>query len=315
VPVDGDALAALDKLVDEGIHFVLVDAPAAVLLKLADAAKDKVVLLFNIRSRDVALRNEDCRFNVLHTAPDRNMLADALAQYLIWKQWNRWFLVNGTLPEDVAFADAMKRAAKRFGGKIVAEKEYEETPGARRTDTGQMLVQRQMPVFTQMTTDYDVLVVADENEIFGPYVPYRTWAARPVAGTSGLYASSWHPAHEQWGATQMQNRFQAYANRFMLPLDYQAWVAVRTVGEAATRTNSADYQTIAEFIRSEDFNIAAFMGQRLTYRPWDHQLRLPILVTTPHIPVSVSPQEGFLHPKAEVDTLGTDEPETKCSFN
>ena len=46
---------------------------------------------------------------------------------------------------------------------------------------------------------------------------------------------SWHPAHEQWGATQMQNRFQRFAKRFMLPLDYQAWVAVRAIGEGATR--------------------------------------------------------------------------------
>ncbi len=84
-----------------------------------------------------------------------------------------------------------------------------------------------MPVFTQGAPSYDVVVVADEKEVFGPYLPYRTWDPRPVAGTAGLKAMSWHPAHEQWGATQMQNRFQRFAKRFMLPLDYQAWVAVR----------------------------------------------------------------------------------------
>ena len=29
---------------------------------------------------------------------------------------------------------------------------------------------------------------------------------------------------------------------------------------------------------------------------------------------SMSPQQGFLHEEAEVDTLGVDEPETKCKF-
>jgi hypothetical protein len=28
----------------------------------------------------------------------------------------------------------------------------------------------------------------------------------------------------------------------------------------------------------------------------------------------MSPQEGFLHPKNLTDTLGYDEPETKCKF-
>ena len=52
---------------------------------------------------------------------------------------------------------------------------------------------------------------------------------------------SWHPAHEQWGATQMQNRFQRVAKRFMLPIDYQAWVAVRAVGESVSRVGSGDF--------------------------------------------------------------------------
>ncbi len=240
VPIGGDAVAALQKLVDSGHRFVLVDAPAATLLALSDAVKGKDVLLFNVRAEDEELRQEQCRANVLHTAPDRDMLADALAQYLVWKKWQRWFVVKGPFPEDLAYLEAIRRAAKRFGGTIVEEREYKETPGARRTDTGEQLIQQQMPAFTQGAPDYDVLIVADEKEVFGPYLPYRTSDPRPVAGTTGLTAMSWHPAHEQWGATQMQNRFQRFAKRFMWPVDYQAWIAVRAVGEGATRVHSGD---------------------------------------------------------------------------
>ena len=217
VPIGGDAVAALQKLVESGHHFVLVDAPAETLLALSDAVKGKDVLLFNVRAEDEALRQEECRANVLHTAPDRAMLADALAQYLVWKRWQRWLVVKGVFPEDLAYLEAIRRAAKRFGGTIVEEREYKETPGARRSDTGQQQIQRQMPVLTQGAPAYDVVVVADEREVFGPYLPFRTWDPRPVAGTAGLGAMSWHPAHEQWGATQMQNRFQRFAKRFMLP--------------------------------------------------------------------------------------------------
>ena len=314
VPVGGDAVAALQKLADSGHHFVLVDAPADTLLRLSDSVKGKDVLLFNVRAEDVRLRQEDCRANVLHTAPDRAMLADALAQYLVWKKWQRWFVVKGAFPEDLAFLDAVHRSAKRFGGNVVEEREYKGTLEARRTDSGQQQIQQQMPMFTQGVPDYDVLIVADEREVFAPYLPYRTWDPRPVAGTAGLKAMSWHPAHEQWGATQMQNRFQRFAKRFMLPLDYQAWLAVRAVGEGATRTGSAELAPVAAYIRGDQFDLAAFKGQKVTFRKWDGQLRQPIIIAGPDLPVSMSPQQGFLHQHAEVDTLGIDEPESKCKL-
>jgi ABC transporter substrate binding protein (PQQ-dependent alcohol dehydrogenase system) len=272
------------------------------------------VLLFNVSAPDVRLRQQDCRANVLHTAPDLAMLADALAQYLIWKKWSRWLVAKGTFPEDRAYLDAVRRSAKRFGATIVEEREYKKAPGARRSDTGQQLIQLQMPVFTQGAPSYDVLIVADRREIFGPYLPFRTWDPRPVAGTAGLRAMSWHPAHEQWGATQMQNRFQRFAHRFMLPLDHQAWIAVRAIGEAASRTNSGDYAPLDAYIRGDAFDLAAFKGQKVTFRKWDGQLRQPIIVAGPELPVSTSPQKGFLHKHEEVDTLGIDAPESKCRF-
>lgn len=314
VPAGGDAVQALLTLVARGHRFVLVDAPADVLLRLSEAVKDKDVLLFNIAATDVSLRQEDCRANVLHTAPDRAMLADALAQYLVWKRWPRWLVAKGVFPEDLAYLDALRRAAKRFGGTIVEEREYKETPGARRSDTGHQQIQQQMPVFTQGAPSYDVVVVADEKEVFGPYLPFRTWDPRPVAGTAGLRAMSWHPAHEQWGATQMQNRFQRFAKRFMLPLDYQAWLAVRAIGESASRAGSGDFIPVNAHLRGDRFDLAAFKGQKVTFRPWDGQMRQPIIVAGPDLPVSMSPQEGFLHERAEVDTLGIDQPESVCKF-
>jgi ABC transporter substrate binding protein (PQQ-dependent alcohol dehydrogenase system) len=315
VPVDGNAVATLEQLVASGHHFILVDAPAKTLLELADAAKDKDVLLFNISAPDVSLRQEDCRANVLHVAPDRAMLADALAQYLVWKKWTRWFVVKGVFPDDLDYLAAIERSAKRFGARIVEEREYKGSLEARRTDSGEQQIQQQMPMLTQGAPDYDVLIVADESEVFGPYLPYRSYEPRPVAGTAGLKAMSWHPAHEQWGATQMQDRFERFAKRFMLPLDYQAWVAVRAIGEGVTRTGSADFAPVNAYIRSDKFDLAAFKGQKVTFRKWDGQLRQPIIIAGPELPVSTSPQEGFLHEHTEVDTLGIDRPETKCKFH
>jgi ABC transporter substrate binding protein (PQQ-dependent alcohol dehydrogenase system) len=309
---DADAVAAFNDLVEKGDRFVVADLSARQLLSVADIARDKGVLIFNIGATDDSLREEDCRMNVFHVAPTRSMLADGLAQYLIWKQWPNWVLLYGSHENDHLFADALRRAATRFGGQIVAEKEFVDTGTARRTDTGVTQIQNQIAVFTQDLPDHDVVLVADESEVFGTYVPYRTWLPRPVAGTAGLTPSAWHPASEQWAGIQMQNRFLRTTGRRMLSKDMSAWTAVRVVGEAATRTHSADPATMEAYIASDDFSVAAFKGQKLTFRKWNHQLRQPIFLGDAKSVVSTSPQEGFLHQVSELDTLGVDQPETKC---
>lgn len=307
-----EAVAAFESLAAAGIRFVVADLPAATLLSVADAAAQSGTLVFNAGAADDALRQEQCRANVVHTAPSRSMLADGLAQYLVWKKWPRWLLLVGSHEADQLYAEAVRRAAQRFGGQIVEERLYEDTGGARRTDSGHLQVQRQMPVFTQSAAAHDVVVVADESEVFGAYVAFRTWEPRPVAGTAGLRATSWSPAHDQWGAIQLQNRFNATFRRWMTAKDMQAWTAVRMVGEAATRSNSGDPAKLREFILGPDFAVAAFKGQKLTLRDWDLQLRQPILLADGHTVVSVSPQEGFLHQTSELDTLGHDRPESQC---
>jgi ABC transporter substrate binding protein (PQQ-dependent alcohol dehydrogenase system) len=313
---DGDdAAKAAIALADRNVGFIIVDLPADALLKAADAVRDRGTVLFNAGSIDDRLREEDCRANVIHAAPTRTMLADGLAQYLVWKQWKRWLLVVGSHEEDKLFAEALRRAASRFGAKIVQERVFEDTGGARRTDSGVTLIQRQMPVFTQQAPTYDVLVAADESEVFAAYLPYRTWDPRPVAGSAGLVPKSWDAAQDQWGAVQMQNRFLKLNSRHMTALDMQAWTAARMVGEAAARTNSGNPKSLLDFLKGPDFSIAAFKGQRLTLRDWNLQLRQPILLADGRMVVSVSPQEGFLHQVSELDTLGVDRPETKCKLH
>ena len=309
---DDDPAAVLTTLTDRGIRLILADLPADRLLKLADAARGNGVVLFNIEAPDDALRQQDCRDNVIHVAPSRAMRADAVAQYLVWKKWSRWVLAYGSHPEDALLADAYRRAAKRFGARIVKEIQYKDTGGARQTDSGVVQTQQQLPVFTQGLPDYDVLVAADENSVFADYLPYRTWDARPVAGSAGLRPVTWDPSSESWGGAQLQDRFIRVAHRRMTELDMQAWTACRMIGEAASRTASADPAKIAQDMKGGDFGVAAYKGQKLTLRNWDWQLRQPILLSDGRNVVSVSPQPGFLHQVTELDTLGIDRPESKC---
>ncbi|MBU2360565.1 MAG: ABC transporter substrate-binding protein, partial [Alphaproteobacteria bacterium] len=244
--------ADMAKLLDDGISFIVTLADAATTVALADQAGDRA-LLINAAATDDSLRGADCRANLLHVTPSDAMRADALAQYLIWKRWGAWYLIAGSHPEDIALAEAYKRAATKFGAEIVEERTYEDTGGARRTDTGHVLVQAQIPVFTQRAPDHDVMIAADHAGVFADYLPYHTWDARPVAGSAGLIPTSWTPAMEAWGATQWQNRFEDGASRLAQEEDFETWVALRVLGEAATRTQGGDAAAIRDFILSDRF--------------------------------------------------------------
>ena len=233
------------------------------------------------------------------------MRADALMQYLSKKRWRKIFLVTGPEMADQQYAAAIKRAAQRFGVKIIAEKPWQHSFEERRTP------EAEIPVFTQ-GVDYDVLVVADEAGVFGDLFAYRTWQPRLVAGTQGLVPSAWHFTHEQWGALQLQNRFREQAKRWMAEQDYAGWLAVRAIGESASRVKSTDFAKIKGFMLGGEFALAGFKGVPLSFRLWDGQLRQPVLLATERSLVAVAPIEGFLHQQNTLDTLGVDQQDSQC---
>lgn len=241
------------------------------------------------------------------------MLADALAQFLVFKRWQRWALVIGDTEEDATFAEALRHSALRFGGQITGEKQWPHSPLARRAEGGFHAIQREIPVFLQDLPEHDILLIVDETDYFGEYFPYQTWQPRPVGGTQGLVPAAWHRAHESWGAVQLHRRFERQAERWMTPTDFAGWVAVRAIGEAATRAQSVDPHEMLAYLTSDRFELGVYLGDPVTFRTWDRQLRQPVLVAGARMIVSVSPQEGFLHPRTPLDSLGDDEAESRCA--
>ena len=315
VPPD-QADAALDQLLADGIRLIVVMADSRDLLRLTDRAAEAGALVLNATAPDVALRSQNCRAALLHIAPSNLMLADAVAQFSVWKKWDEWFLISGSNYEDTSLADAYRRAARKFGIKITEERLFADTGGSRRTDSGHVLVQRQLPAFTQGAKRHDVLIAADGTDYFARYLPYHLSTPRPVMGSAGLRPVTFHAAHEAWGTTQYQTRFEELTGRYARAEDYNVWLALRVVGEAVTRASTTDAMAIRDYALSDAFELAAFKGQKVTFRNWNGQMRQPILLYDGMITVSVSPQEGFLHQFSPLDTLGLDRPESECSaFN
>ncbi|WP_410017133.1 ABC transporter substrate-binding protein [Pseudomonas sp. 5P_3.1_Bac2] len=290
---------------EQGLRLFVVNAPAATLRQLSAALPDS--LLINAGSADDSLRQQQCLPNVLHTLPSRAMLTDALAQFLTVRKWTRWLLIVGPTADDQAYAAALKRAAKRFGHSIVAEKPWSFDNDQRRS------AQAEMPLFTQ-GGDYDVVLVADERGDFGEYVPYQTWLPRPVAGTQGLTPTGWHKTVETYGAAQLQKRFEAHAKRWMNDRDFAAWMAVRSLASAITKLRVTEVTAIRQLALSNDLPLDGFKGRKLSFRSWNGELRQPIPVVQPRALVTTSPQDGFLHPSSELDSLGYDQPEVSCNL-
>ena len=289
-----------------GTRLFVVNAPQSVLRQLATQLPDS--LLFNAGSADDELRQAACLSNVLHTLPSDAMLTDALAQFMALRQWQRWLLIVGQAPEDIAYANALRRSAKRFGLKIIAEKTWDFSSDQRRSASAEM------PLFTQ-SKEYDVVVVADKAGDFGEYLPYNTWLPRPVIGTQGLTPVGWHKTIETYGAAQLQKRFEKHAGRWMNSVDFAAWIAVRSIASAVTKLGHVDPAAIRQLALSDQLPIDGFKGRKLSFRPWSGQLRQPIALVHPRSLVSTSPQEGYLHPHNEMDSLGFDKAETTCHLS
>lgn len=307
VPPEADFLAAARATLADGARLLVVKAPKADLLALADLPEAQDALIFNTADPDDALRGADCRANLLHTTPSLAMRADALAQFALKKQWTRLALVHGPHPEDLAFADAIRAALVKFGIKLAGEKAWTFDADMRRVAAAEI------PLFLQDLPEHDMLVVADERGDYGRYIAYNTWLPRPLAGSEGIMPKGWSGVVENWGAAQLQGRFREAADREMRPEDFAAWTAVAAIGEAVTRTGGADPADMRAFMTSDKFRLAAFLGTPLSFRPWDGQLRQPVPLVTERAVVGTAPLEGFLHERSELDTLGRDLPDTECT--
>ena len=299
-----DVAGARAALAASTSDYVLLDMSASQMSDLVNGANDR--LFFNIRAYDDNLRAADCRAMLLHTLPSYAMRADALMQFVYKKRWDNLVLVEGNTPQDARFAEALRKAAAKFRLGFASDVTWIFDADMRRNAGAEV------PVFTQQLGEYDALIVADEWNDFARYLAYNTWQPRPILGGDGLRATGWDRVNEQWGAAQLQGRFQDLANRVMQDVDYAAWAAMRAIDEAQVRTKFADLKTIRQYLLT-DLELGGFKGRPLSFRSWNGQLRQPIGLTHATALVAMAPLEGFLHARNELDSLGADAPESQCN--
>ena len=304
---EGRLVKSALRFVDDGAKYILVDAPAALVDEVARATKDLDVLLFNIAARDDVLRQEQCGSHLLHVIPSHAMTTDALVQYLISKKWRDVLVLTGPRPEDGRLTAAFERSAKRFGVNIVEQRPFVLSNDPREREKNNVAL-------LTAGADYDVVFVADTDGEFARDVPYQTVQPRLVVGSEGLAAAAWHWAWERHGAPQLEKRFQKKAKRPMRDFDWAAWMAVKAVVEAVLRTEGGDFAAVRDYMLGDEIVLDGFKGNRVNFRPWNRQLRQPLLLVTHNWVVERAPLRGFLHQTNNLDTLGFDERDTRCEL-
>jgi ABC transporter substrate binding protein (PQQ-dependent alcohol dehydrogenase system) len=131
-----------------------------------------------------------------------------------------------------------------------------------------------------------------------------------VVGDAGLVALAWSPRFERFGAPQVSRRLAKAAGRPMGAHDWAAWMAGKALVAAAV---AAPKGPLAAFHKAlAEAELDGSKGVAMSFRPWDGQLRQPLLLSDGASVVALMPAEGVLHPKNNLDTLGADAPEKLC---
>lgn len=299
-----DVVATAQKMVAAGSAYLVLDLPGPDVAAVAAALRDQQVLLVNATAPDESLRTA-CYAHMVHSGPSLRQETDAFAQYLRAMNWEDILILQGDYPTDASLADAFVASAERLRLTVVDRRPFTlaADPQNREGNNIKLLT---------ADLDYDVVFVADTRGEFGRYVPYATLLPRPVIGSVGLTSQAWHWAYERDGATQVSSRYDKLTGRKMQPADWAVWIAVKSLILAAIKTPGADPSTLRDFMTSEKLKLDGSKGVTLNYRPWDGQLRQPLLLATSDAVIAVAPIEGFSHQTNTLDTLGTDEAEFEC---
>ncbi len=294
------ARAAAQKAEKAGSPILLLNLPAAWTAAVSASVKLPVL---NLGASADSLREADCLPNLYHLLPSERMRADALAQALMARKWTQVLLLTGPLPEDAERSKVAQAAIKRYGLKLVAAKAFKLSADPR---------ERSLANLSLLTANlsYDAVWVVDSDGEFARSLPYNTAQARLVVGDAGLVALAWSARFDRFGAPQVSRRFAKAAKRAMTDHDWAAYLAGKAMILAASEAPKGDAPSVAKALASA--NLDGSKGVTLQFRPWDRQLRQPLLLTDGQGVIATMPLEGVLHPKNALDTLGADEPEKLC---
>jgi ABC transporter substrate binding protein (PQQ-dependent alcohol dehydrogenase system) len=295
-----EARTAAQSAEKNGASALLVNLPADWAAAVAGAVKLPVL---NVGASDDRLRERACATNLYHLLPSERMRADAVGQALLARKWTQVLLLTGASAEDAERSAVALATIKRYGLKLVANKPYKLSADPR---------ERSLANLSLLTANmaYDAVWVVDSDGEFARGLPYNTAQARPVVGDAGLVAVAWSAQFERFGGPQVSRRFAKAAKRPMTGHDWASWMAGKALVALAIAQTKLELAAVGKALLQS--NLDGSKGVAMQFRPWDRQLRQPLLLSDGQGVQGAMPLEGVMHPRNTLDTLGADEPEKLC---
>ena len=299
--IPSSALSEESSKAIQAASVVLIDANAKdyadTISKISQSNPN--ALLINVANQANSARGKHCEIPILHTIPTFQMKTDALGQWFRTKRIGEIYVLKGNHPEDETYTDAFIQTAKKFKLNIVEVKQWQQSFDLRRSAFSEI------PLFTRSDNDYEAVFASDADAQFAYSLPFNTHQIVPITGDAGLQPRNWHRTHEQWGARQLQNRFNEEFKRDMNDVDFAAYAAVIAVSTALQQGAANNGMALYKTLLAENMAIAAYKGRKLSFRAQTRQLRQPILLAHEDALVTHAPLTGFLHQTNDLDTLGT----------
>lgn len=144
-------------------------------------------------------------------------------------------------------------------------------------------------------------------------------AGRGEGAAEAAQGALWHPALERFGAAQLNDRFRARFGGGMDGAAWAGWMAVKALWEASLRARSVEPAALRAWLERPATQFDGHKGWPLSFRPWDHQLRQPLYLTSAdgarvlgEVPRAGG--EGGATSRELLDRLGATASTTTCRF-
>ena len=206
---DGRSAAAVVALAERGVSIVIADLPADALLKAADAGRDVASLFQRRRARRPAARGGLPRQRDPHRADAHRCWPTGLRN--ISSGRNGGAGCSSSVRTRRTSCSPMRCGGRRRGSaRRSCRSASSRTPAARAAPTAASCRSsarfRCSPNRRPTTTCWSRRTRARCSRATCRIGPGRRGRSRALPG---LVPKSWDPAHDQWGANQLQNRFVA----------------------------------------------------------------------------------------------------------
>ena len=308
-----EAVREAEVLVRQGVFALAGGFDAATALALSQFGAQHRTLFFNVGATDDRLRNEDCSRYTFHIEASDAMYLDAAADWFIRglaflvdenapagvqivqrRPARRWLTVSEDTPSWQARRRRLQVALQQrhWGGRIVGDvvvTSGEDFDGALRAISG-----------TSPDLVFLLLPAARQAAFYGQleraHLPFEvTGFPEPAAQTRAFFSAllagaprtahgsvrivSYEPTFAAVGGPQLAQRF---IERWKQPLDgpaWTSWLAVKILWETFLRAQTTDAPRLVQYLESGRAEFEGYQGVGMTFRPWDHQLRHPIMAS------------------------------------